>query len=377
MARLFICGDIVNGKAKEGFIGSKLASLIEDADYAIGNLEGPELSSGLTSSCPHQVSGTINYLKLIGFDMMLLANNHITELGADGLKHTIQTIEVSEMDHMGAGLSWDDAYRPLVKEIAGVRFGFVNVCEAQRGFYYTKKQEFGYAWMGYENLLYDIRALSQKVDHVIVFVHTGLEHYPIPLPEVRQFYRNICDAGACVVIGGHTHSPQGYEYYGDKFISYSLGNFYFPREDYSWKDENKSYSLSIVFDEKRIVEISPIFHTLSGSLVEIEDNAIQQINLNSLCEMLGDGYLKLADNMCIDAYRNKYNKLLAYVTCGEPDDCPRIEAIKRHIANIVFRKRTVISTKQNRQESMLLFFKNETRRDTCSRALMCLNDKTE
>ena len=43
MAKLFVCGDIVNIGKTNNFIGEKLAAIIADSDYAVGNLEGPQL----------------------------------------------------------------------------------------------------------------------------------------------------------------------------------------------------------------------------------------------------------------------------------------------------------------------------------------------
>ena len=80
---IFVCGDIVNLIGNDAFIGQNLAEEINHADFAIGNLEGAEfkVEQGVPK-CPAQTAGTISYLSEVGFDMMLLANNHITDLGA-------------------------------------------------------------------------------------------------------------------------------------------------------------------------------------------------------------------------------------------------------------------------------------------------------
>ena len=41
------------------------------------------------------------------------------------------------------------------------------------------------------------------------------------------FRSKFIDAGADVIIGGHTHCLQGFEYYNGKPVIYSLGNFWF------------------------------------------------------------------------------------------------------------------------------------------------------
>lgn len=48
-----------------------------------------------------------------------------------------------------------------------------------------------------------------------------------PLPEWRNIYKHWIDMGADAVIASHPHVPQGWEYYKEKPICYSLGNFCF------------------------------------------------------------------------------------------------------------------------------------------------------
>ena len=367
--KLFVCGDVVNHTPRIDFIGKELSLIIQQADYSVCNFEGAELKQGQHAHCPHQEPGTAAYLRKVGFDLMLLANNHITELGREAVNYSIDTIKATGADCMGAGLSLDETYRPLIKDISGDRYGFINVCEAQVGQYLTKEQPCGYAWMGYENLLKDVAALKNVCDSVIVFVHAGLEHYSIPLPEIRVFYRRICDAGATSVIGGHTHSAQGYEYYSNKLIVYSLGNFFFPYPVGVWPEESISYSLIIELDKNSITAVTPIHHFLLNGRVVLQRNIEKQINLESLCEKLADGYEDEVRKMCEDAYSNLCNRLLAEATCGEPEGLSFFQRIKRMVHYTIKRKKLVDKTKKYRDSLILRLFENETYRWTIVRAL--------
>lgn len=369
MAKLFVCGDIVNHTPGLNFIGTELSCVIKNADYAVCNFEGPELRKGQQASCPHQEFGTAAYLKDTGFDLMLLANNHITELGSNGLQYSINTISSAGADYIGASLSWKDTYHPLIKEICGVKFGFINVCEAQVGQYLSPNQSYGYAWMGYDGLLGDVAELTNKVDHVVVFVHAGLEHYPIPLPEVRDFYKRICDAGASAVIGGHPHSAQGWEYYKGKLIVYSLGNFYFPHKDGKRPEEDISYSITIDFIKKGEIELTPIHHSLRQGVVEVLSDITKQVDLNHLCNLLKDDYLKNANEMCLTAYKTLCGHLLAEATCGEYEGINPVRLLIERARQIFQRKRYVINTQKRRDALMLRLFENETYYWTIIRAL--------
>ena len=369
MAKLFVCGDIVNLTQGLDFVDDSLVEIIKTSDYAVCNFEGPELMEDQIATCPHQKAGTATYLKSIGFDLFLLANNHITELGEDGVRYSINTIASSGGDSLGAGLSWEETYQPLIRNIHGLKFGFINVCEAQVGQYVSHEQSFGYAWLGYDNLITDIHQLAEKTDRVVVFVHAGLEHYPIPLPELRGFYKRLCDAGACCVVGGHPHSAQGYEFYGNKPIFYSLGNFYFPRSNGAWPKENTSFSVLLDFREDGSIIPEPIYHCLHNEKVKMQTDTNKQIDLTSLCDNLGEGYECLANEMCISAYQNLCSHLLASATCGEYDGMKSFDAIKNAVGNTFFRQRKVIATKAKRNSLLLRLFENESYRYTIIRAL--------
>ncbi len=366
---LFVCGDVVNQTPGLEFISNRVSDIIRTADYAVCNFEGPEIAVGQTAKCPHQEPGTSAYLKKSGFGLMLLANNHIAELGRDGIKYSINQIKKAGADCIGAGVKWEEAYQPLIRELRGLRFGFLNLCEAQVGQYLTKDQPYGYAWMGYEDLKTDITVLRKQVDFVVVFVHAGLEHYDIPLPEIREFYHSLCDAGATAVIGGHPHSVQGYEYYDRKLIAYSLGNFYFPYTDNRWPEESISYSLNIKFSKEEIVSVTPIHHYVIDGKVELLSNKKMQVDIEILCNKLGANYKEFVREMCENAYHNLCNRLLAESTCGECEGTNFLQHLKRVIRYTVFRKQLVYNTQAYRDSVILRLFENETYRWTIIRAM--------
>lgn len=370
MANIFVCGDISNPVGSVDFIGPKLKNMIGESDFAVGNLEGVELEeSDILLGSPFQSAGTCQYLKDIGFDLMLLANNHITDGGKKRLAHTINVLKACGLSYIGAGNTWEEAYRPLVKEIGGLRIAFLNVCEAQPGYYRSPNQECGYAWMGYDHLLFDITHLKSEADFVVVFVHAGLEHYSLPLLEFRDFYHSLCDAGASCVIGGHPHYPQGYEYYGNSFISYSLGNFFFPRNSNAWPMENTSYALQLSLSKYKGISVSVIHHSLKNGVVEIETNKEDQVDIESLCDRLENNYIVASDEMCLNAYNCICKALLVDALCGENERIGFIESIKNVLRRSLFRKRFVNDTLKRRQRLLLRLFENETYRFIITKAL--------
>lgn len=105
----------------------------------------------------------------------------------------------------------------------------------------------GYAWL-LSPLTYKlIEEYKKCTDYVILFLHAGLEDVEIPLAEWREQYKSFIDYGADLIVAGHPHIIQGKERYKDKFIFYSLGNFFFNGE-YSSSSPDWTNSLVLECD---------------------------------------------------------------------------------------------------------------------------------
>ena len=65
-------------------------------------------------------------------------------------------------------------------------------------------------------------------EHIlIVNVHWGTEMTTVLEEAQKTMAREYIDAGADVIIGGHPHCLQGMDFYNNKPIIYSVGNFWF------------------------------------------------------------------------------------------------------------------------------------------------------
>lgn len=292
MAKIFICGDILNKFCEDQFIDPSLRTIISSCDYAIGNLEGT-VSKDRSFTGVKQHPSTLQNLKKTGFDLLLLANNHITDFGKEGLHYTINLLEDINLDYIGAGFSYEQVYAPKMIEVAGSRIGLINVCEAQVGHYVSDKQEFGYAWLGDFNLETRICKTKSECDYLIVLVHAGLEHYELPLQQYRELYQHYCDMGADCVIGSHPHISQGIENYKGKQIVYSLGNFYFPRSNSAGLEDPENKSFSVILDlEDSKIKITPVFHKMEKLVVSLCEEVSDKERLDKLSKiLLSDDYL--------------------------------------------------------------------------------------
>lgn len=315
--RLFVCGDIANELTGNGIICSPgMVSVIESADYSVCNFEAPVEGVGAPVIKPGvhktQRPATIEGLKKCGFNLLLLANNHITDFGKEALAATMEMASDAGLDILGAGPDAVTAYKPLIKTINGIRIGMINACEAQFGELKSTSNpgDAGYAWISDPLIDTTIVRLRQECDFVIVFAHAGLEFYPIPQKEWRIRYKHFCDLGADVVVGSHPHVPQGYETYNNSLIFYSLGNFCLDHKG-SWS-EDRSYSVMLEISYNRKFSHRLIHHYRKDLRVCIatEEYRTDVEGLNLLLEA---GYQDAHDRMVDEVYR-KIRRRLAIST---------------------------------------------------------------
>lgn len=346
MAKIFICGDIINYEHDDGLICSDpLAEIISSCDYSICNFEAPIEGYGkpIPKSGIHhfQRKGTISGLKKQGFDLLCLANNHIMDYGKDALLATIEEASKHNLETIGAGSNFDEAYQPLIKNIDGLSIGFINVCEAQFGVldYATEPQDPGYAWINHYHVDYLITKLRERCDFVVILAHAGLENYSIPLKEWRIRYRQFCDLGADVVVASHPHVPQGYEKYKDSYIFYSLGNFYFDSKNYRGK-EDRTYSVVLELEKDKNVDVQLIYHHKENGKVQLSPPE-KQIDIDQLSNQLLDTYEKQLTKVTLKVYEQTIRKNLIYSLVPFPYNGDFLSSVKLLINTILGRRRNI------------------------------------
>lgn len=316
---IFVCGDIINQTADHQFIDSEILDIIQKSDYAICNFEGNCKLSIQQDKQMIQRPSTLKSLKEAGFDLLLLANNHITDYGLVGLKNTIEQINRYGFEYIGAGFSYKEAYKPKVIEINGLKVGIINLCEAQVGHFKCRRQQFGYAWLGDDKNDERIINLKKDVDFLIIIPHAGLENYPLPLLQFRQLYYHWCDLGADVIIGGHPHISQGIEHYGKSIIFYSLGNFFFSGINGDVKSWICGISCIIHLSEKNI-SYDIIQHQIDGEFVRIVNEDINNIKEKNAImsndmlykEMLVKQNVSAFDDVIMKLYMSALNGTSSY-----------------------------------------------------------------
>ena len=165
---------------------------------------------------------------LDGLDIAALANNHLSDFGAEGARETIRGLEARGVRHVGYGANIEDASRPLIVDLDGRRLGIVNLCcPTTNGQNLATHLQEGVAPLGMELLLRAVRRARSQCDVLLAFLHWGYEWQHGPVPSMLRLARRAIDEGADAVVGCHSHTIQTYEQYKGRWIFYGLGNFFF------------------------------------------------------------------------------------------------------------------------------------------------------
>jgi hypothetical protein len=205
--------------------------ILSQTDVAFGNFEGVLLDGGEpVKQCKDKricflfrtPTRYAMYLKLAGFDVMSLANNHARDFGEDGRTSSMNALDAVGIRHSGregTTASWVANGRRIALAAFAPNVGSNSLNDPD----IAKAL---------------VAGLASSHDIVIVSFHGGAEgNGAEKMPFAREifagedrgnvieFARSMIDAGADLVLGHGPHVVRPMEIYHDRLIAYSLGNF--------------------------------------------------------------------------------------------------------------------------------------------------------
>ncbi len=248
LVEILAVGDVMPGGelADTPDLFEHVTEALQDADLAIGNMEGVVSVESAASTMPSHIlpPGTPTILADAGFDLLSLANNHALDAGPEGLAETRRRLEA-------AGIEPVESDQAITREIGGLRFSFLAWNDL--------------ATASVADLLAAVSDTDAEADHVIVLVHWGQEYQRHAVLPQQELADELLAAGADIVLGSHPHVVQDLwmidrETPDDppQVVAYSLGNFVF---DQGWDDTAQGLALRLLFDEEglRAVQALPLW----------------------------------------------------------------------------------------------------------------------
>ena len=182
----------------------------------------------------------IDLMREIGTDVVELTGDHFADWGPEAMYLTLEMYRNEGWEYYGGGWNIDEAKEPLKIEHNGNKIAFFG-CNAKAPGYATASATVPGA------LHCDLDEMAAKVSelrdegYLVIFTFQHQEIYRWdPTEQMISDSRRIAEAGAAIVSGSQAHQPHIYEFYGDTFIHYGLGNLFF--DQLGWFDDsNKAF----------------------------------------------------------------------------------------------------------------------------------------
>ncbi|MBE6588254.1 MAG: CapA family protein [Ruminococcaceae bacterium] len=203
-------------------------------------------------------------LSEIGFDVVSLANNHMLDKGALGLREAYDNWNDRGMCVIGAYEEKDEGRYITYYEKNGITIAFVAYTEFVNLYEDPANEGLYGPFMKHCDVAGDVREAYENSDFVIVSVHWGEEGSFVPSELQREYAEIMAENGADVILGHHPHVLQPIEWLegrdGAKTLcAFSLGNFVHEQNwDYNVPGGMLTFNIEKTGDE-RAVAVSPAF----------------------------------------------------------------------------------------------------------------------
>lgn len=284
---------------------------VSAADLAIVNLE--------TAVTKHDVKDTnqiynfksdpisLKGIKNAGFDLVTIANNHVLDYKQQGFMDTLQHLENTGLRYVGGGRNAKEAYAALIFDIKGQKIKILAFSRfIPTGDWFAKSNKPGVAEAyNEESVLPVIQRERVGADYLLVYMHWGVEKKHKPEAWQREYAHKIIDAGADAIIGSHVHVLQGFEFYKDRPIAYSIGNFLFP--DYVKAEKADTGLLNVTLESGKVKMAFKPYLIKNNQIIKqnqaYEEKQLKFIETISF-DVAVDGY-SIKDNSSVETQADK------------------------------------------------------------------------
>ncbi|MGC8944149.1 MAG: CapA family protein [Minisyncoccia bacterium] len=260
-------------------------------DIVYANLEGPIIKDAPSIKPFSFVFGfspnIIYTLKKYNFNLLNIANNHITNYGKEGVLSTRLYLKENGIETLGDNYKCDLSYSFKKNNFL---FLGINLIPFNQNCV--------------DELINTIKTVKKEKNYfVIVTLHWGNEYQKKPNEYQRKIAHQLIDSGTDLIIGHHPHVIQPIELYHQKLIFYSLGNLVF--DQFFSQDTQTSLLIGFEFTPQTqtyyLFPLKSTFGQLDYMSPEEELEFFNKLSENSspeLKEMIKDGkiIIKTLDN---------------------------------------------------------------------------------
>ena len=240
---------------------------LSNADSCIVNLETPIAGAPYTGfprfSAPDEY---LDGLADAGFDLYLLANNHVVDQGGRGLSQTIGKLQQRNLTFSGAYPNEESrscqypAYKTFVNDIDSLVIAVFNCTYGTNDL--RVPSPFVVNRIDTAEIRSDIEEAGKHADIKILCIHWGVEYQQNASSPQKRLAEWLAEAGFDLIIGSHPHVIQEYEVITTSDnrqvpVFYSLGNLL---SNQRWRRCNGGImaQIRLHLTEKKIVGVSYI-----------------------------------------------------------------------------------------------------------------------
>lgn len=209
---------------------SEINKDLVESNLVIGNLESICKSSQgfnpLKNPRLYTNEETLELLKFLNLSVGTLAHNHIYDNLKEGISITIDKLKTLDIAFLGAHNDETRCVNSLSIEEGIV---FLNYLNLDTNPHLPEDAKIALSVYDINKITQDIEQFKKVGKTVIVLLHWGgrCEDGFFPDFQQKEEAKKMIDAGADLIIGGHSHTLQPVMKYKGKYIFFSLGNFCF------------------------------------------------------------------------------------------------------------------------------------------------------
>lgn len=304
--RLFFTGDLMLGGEfisqifTDKNIEYSILNRLKKADYIITNFEHVigrsfNLSEKRDALLFCSLKTFKSYINVLTNSIFCIGNNHITDFGEIAFNNTKNLFNRNNIKYYGAGYL-NEVKKPLVIEEKVLLLNFSTKDPSVESEIATN-DEIGVLSYDLNNIDKIIRDIDASNKILIITIHWGYENVILPSPEQINIAHHLIDIGADIIIGHHPHIIQPFEIYKNKYIFYSLGNYFFSNfyhfksgMYFQWQKRN--------------------FHSV---LIQIDIQDIEINNLEILGIFLDEKKFKVRSSKASENFLRNISKSFSYI----------------------------------------------------------------